>query len=117
MSSTTESPAGNDVIRHIEDGVAWVTLNRPEAGNAMTSAMRDQISEWMNDASADLAVRVVVITRARSPSARELICAAGGPPHIPGPRVPPTPSWVMGRGQSATAGNGWWAPSWTARSQ
>jgi 2-(1,2-epoxy-1,2-dihydrophenyl)acetyl-CoA isomerase len=64
MSNTTESPAGNDVIRRIENGVAWITLNRPDAGNAMTSAMRNQISEWVQDASADLHVRVVVITGA-----------------------------------------------------
>jgi len=30
----------------------------------MTTDMRDQISEWLDDASADLAVRVVVITAA-----------------------------------------------------
>jgi 2-(1,2-epoxy-1,2-dihydrophenyl)acetyl-CoA isomerase len=61
---TTEAPAGDDVIRHTEDGVARITLNRPDAGNAMTSAMRDQIGTWVQDASADLAVRVVVITGA-----------------------------------------------------
>jgi 2-(1,2-epoxy-1,2-dihydrophenyl)acetyl-CoA isomerase len=62
MSASPENPSGDDVIRRIEDGVAWVTLNRPDAGNAMTSAMRDQISQWVQDASADLHVRVVVIT-------------------------------------------------------
>ena len=64
MSTTTEAPAGHDVIRHIEDGVARITLNRPDAGNAMTSAMRDQIGAWVQDASADLNVRVVIITGA-----------------------------------------------------
>jgi 2-(1,2-epoxy-1,2-dihydrophenyl)acetyl-CoA isomerase len=60
----TENPAGDDVTRRIADGVAWITLNRPDAGNAMTAAMRDQISEWVTDASSDLFVRVVVITAA-----------------------------------------------------
>ncbi len=55
---------GEDVIRRIEGGIAWIVLNRPDAGNAMTTDMRDQISEWLDDASADLAVRVVVITAA-----------------------------------------------------
>jgi 2-(1,2-epoxy-1,2-dihydrophenyl)acetyl-CoA isomerase len=64
MSEKTESPAGDDVTRRVADGVAWITLNRPDAGNAMTAAMRDQISEWVRDASADLFVRVVVITAA-----------------------------------------------------
>jgi len=53
-----------DVVRTIKDGVAWIVLNRPDAGNAMTAAMRDQISSWLDEASADLAVRVVVITAA-----------------------------------------------------
>ncbi|HUC03758.1 MAG TPA: enoyl-CoA hydratase-related protein [Acidimicrobiales bacterium] len=61
---TDESPAGNDVTRRVENGIAWITLNRPDAGNAMTAAMRDQIAAWVQDASADLFVRVVVITAA-----------------------------------------------------
>jgi 2-(1,2-epoxy-1,2-dihydrophenyl)acetyl-CoA isomerase len=105
MSSTTESPAGNDVIRHIEDGVAWVTLNRPEAGNAMTSAMRDQISEWMNDASADLAVRVVVITGAGEKSFCTGADLRGGRA-APHPRPEGAPDTVMGDG-ARTIRNGW----------
>ena len=64
MSDNPDSPAGQDVTRRIADGIAWITLNRPDAGNAMTGAMRDQISEWVQDASSDLFVRVVVITAA-----------------------------------------------------
>jgi 2-(1,2-epoxy-1,2-dihydrophenyl)acetyl-CoA isomerase len=44
--------------------VAWITLNRPESGNAITAAMRDQIIDWLDEASADLAVRAVVLTGA-----------------------------------------------------
>jgi 2-(1,2-epoxy-1,2-dihydrophenyl)acetyl-CoA isomerase len=62
--TTTESPAGDDVTRRIEDGICWITLNRPDAGNAMTQFMRDQIAEWVRDASSDLFVRVVVVTAA-----------------------------------------------------
>jgi 2-(1,2-epoxy-1,2-dihydrophenyl)acetyl-CoA isomerase len=64
LSDTTATPAGEDVTRRIENGIAWITLNRPDAGNAMTGAMRDQIADWVQDASADLFVRVVVITAA-----------------------------------------------------
>ena len=60
----TESSAGDDVTRHIEDGICWITLNRPDTGNAMTQFMRDQIAAWVRDASSDLFVRVVVITAA-----------------------------------------------------
>ncbi len=44
--------------------MAWITLNRPEAGNAITPAMREQVIVWLEEASADLAVRVVVLTGA-----------------------------------------------------
>jgi 2-(1,2-epoxy-1,2-dihydrophenyl)acetyl-CoA isomerase len=50
------------VLRRIEEGVAWITLNRPAAGNAITAAMREQVVAWLEEASADLAVRVVVLT-------------------------------------------------------
>lgn len=52
------------VLRQIDEGVCWITLNRPEAGNAITAAMRNQMVEWLEEASADLAVRAVVLTGA-----------------------------------------------------
>ena len=64
MSDTTEDPIGAALLRRIEDGICWITINRPEAGNALTQYMRDQIAAWVRDASADLFVRVVVITGA-----------------------------------------------------
>ncbi len=57
--------AGNEsahVLRRVEGGVAWITLDRPEAGNAITADMRDQVVAWLEEASADLAVRAVVLT-------------------------------------------------------
>ncbi len=53
--------AGSTLLRSMDDGVAWLTLNRPEAGNALTIDMRDQLERWLEEASADLAVRAVVI--------------------------------------------------------
>jgi 2-(1,2-epoxy-1,2-dihydrophenyl)acetyl-CoA isomerase len=50
------------VLRRVEAGVCWITLNRPDAGNALTPDMRDQIVDWLEEASADLGVRVVVLT-------------------------------------------------------
>ena len=55
-------PGDDAVLRRIDGGVAWITLNRPEAGNAITAAMRDQVVAWLEEASADLAVRAVVLT-------------------------------------------------------
>ncbi|HEY4396178.1 MAG TPA: enoyl-CoA hydratase-related protein [Acidimicrobiia bacterium] len=51
-----------DVQRRLEDGVLWITLNRPDAGNAMTVAMRNEIVDWLGDASGDYSIRAVVLT-------------------------------------------------------
>jgi 2-(1,2-epoxy-1,2-dihydrophenyl)acetyl-CoA isomerase len=51
-----------DVQRHLEDGVLWIILNRPDTGNAMTVAMRNEMIDWLDDASVDASVRAVVIT-------------------------------------------------------
>ncbi|MGH9098061.1 MAG: enoyl-CoA hydratase/isomerase family protein, partial [Acidimicrobiales bacterium] len=51
-----------EVLRRLEGGVAWITLNRPEAGNAINTEMRTQIIKWLEEASDDLAVRAVVLT-------------------------------------------------------
>src|SRR5674476_1027331 len=44
-----------DVLRRVENGVAWITLNRPEVGNAITAEMRTQLITWLEEASGDLA--------------------------------------------------------------
>jgi 2-(1,2-epoxy-1,2-dihydrophenyl)acetyl-CoA isomerase len=84
MSETTENPAGEDVTRRIEDGICWITLNRPDAGNAMTQFMRDQIAAWVRDASSDLFVRVVVITAVGD----KAFCSGAD---LRGGRLPPRP--------------------------
>jgi 2-(1,2-epoxy-1,2-dihydrophenyl)acetyl-CoA isomerase len=61
MSDTSDNGVGDDVTRRIEEGICWITLNRPDAGNALTQYMRDQIADWVLDASGDLFVRCVVI--------------------------------------------------------
>jgi 2-(1,2-epoxy-1,2-dihydrophenyl)acetyl-CoA isomerase len=56
------SDANEDVLRRLENGVCWITMNRPDAGNAMTQAMRDQIADWVDEASGDPLVRCIVLT-------------------------------------------------------
>jgi 2-(1,2-epoxy-1,2-dihydrophenyl)acetyl-CoA isomerase len=105
MSDRTENPLGDDLIRRIEDGICWITLNRPDAGNAMTQYMRDQIAEWVHDASADLFVRVVVITAA----GEKAFCTGAD---LRGGRLPPrtkpddAPESVVGQG-SRMIRDGW----------
>lgn len=46
----------------VEDGIATIAINRPERKNAMTFAMNKTFHERAREASADEAVRVVVVT-------------------------------------------------------
>ncbi len=45
----------------IEDGIAWATLNRPDAMNAFSAEMRDGLIDFLTRAEADPAVRCVVL--------------------------------------------------------
>lgn len=47
-----------------EEGVAVVTLNRPEAMNALSSALRAELASAMQEVDADDSVRAVVLTGA-----------------------------------------------------
>ncbi|WP_406269456.1 enoyl-CoA hydratase/isomerase family protein [Streptomyces sp. NBC_00191] len=55
-------PVSGDVLHRAEGGVRWITLNRPEAMNAVTRDQRERITELLDAASADPEVRAVVIT-------------------------------------------------------
>ena len=49
-------------VERRENGIAWVTFDRPEARNAMTFAMWAQLREIAVDLDGDAAVKVVVFT-------------------------------------------------------
>ncbi|MEU9855303.1 enoyl-CoA hydratase-related protein [Streptomyces sp. NPDC047974] len=51
-----------DVLHSVENGVSWITLNRPEAMNAVTWDQRERVIALLAEASADPSVRAVVIT-------------------------------------------------------
>ncbi|MFE6223890.1 enoyl-CoA hydratase/isomerase family protein [Streptomyces sp. NPDC057854] len=52
----------SEVLHRVENGVSWITLNRPEAMNAVTWEQRERITALLADASADPSVRCVVLT-------------------------------------------------------
>ena len=52
------------LIETFEDGVATLTMNRPEARNALTGAMGAALSEAVRRCSADPKVRAIVLTGA-----------------------------------------------------
>lgn len=51
-----------DLIYSVDDHIAHITLNRPEARNAYSDLMVEEIVTALNQAEADPSVRVVVIT-------------------------------------------------------
>jgi len=53
-----------DLETRVEDGALWLTLNRPEVYNALSDSMADDLAAVIEQASADDAVRVVVVTGA-----------------------------------------------------
>jgi enoyl-CoA hydratase/carnithine racemase len=57
-------PALQTLLYQVEDGIATVTLNRPEKMNAFTPLMRDELLAVFDETDADDAVRVVIITGA-----------------------------------------------------
>jgi len=61
----TTSPTDGETIRlDTADGVLTITLNRPEALNALSSAMRRELIAAFRSAARDDAVRAVVLTGA-----------------------------------------------------
>lgn len=59
---TEERPLDEELLVREDEGVLWLTLNRPEAGNSITPDQRDRLIELLADASERAEVRVVVIT-------------------------------------------------------
>lgn len=57
-----DRPLDEQVLFRCQDGVAWITLNRPEAHNAITPDQRNRVIDLLAEAGADLATRAVVLT-------------------------------------------------------
>jgi enoyl-CoA hydratase/carnithine racemase len=51
-----------DLLEHIEGGIATLTMNRPEARNAMTRPMLIDLERSLARLAADRSVRLVVLT-------------------------------------------------------
>ncbi|MCB1739383.1 MAG: enoyl-CoA hydratase [Burkholderiaceae bacterium] len=62
----------HDLLESIEDGIATLTMNRPEARNALTPEMMVALRDTLPRLAADSSVRVVVLT-----GAGKAFCAGG----------------------------------------
>ena len=63
-TSVIEANDYSDIIFEKRDGVAWLTLNRPETFNAKRGITMDEMADALLDASRDNSIRVVVISGA-----------------------------------------------------
>ena len=63
MSEPTQ-PGGENVKVEFEDGIAWVTLNRPEKRNAMSPALNREMLEVLDALEVDERCKVLVLTGA-----------------------------------------------------
>src|SRR2546422_5861863 len=68
----TEDPMSQDLLEALKDGVAVLTLNRPDRLNAMSPSMLDALLEALPRLAADPEVGVVVLT-----GAGRAFCAGG----------------------------------------
>ena len=57
-------PWGKNVLVEFEDGIAWVTLNRPEKRNAMSPALNIEMRDVVNALATDERCGVFVLTGA-----------------------------------------------------
>jgi enoyl-CoA hydratase/carnithine racemase len=63
----------DSVTYRVTNGVAWLTINRPEARNALNKAVRDGLWEGVRRFSDDAAAKVLVLTGA----GEKAFCAGG----------------------------------------
>ncbi|HET8930263.1 MAG TPA: enoyl-CoA hydratase-related protein [Acidimicrobiales bacterium] len=63
VTPTADLPIDRQVRYELTDnGVAWITLDRPDVANAISPDQRDRVIELLDDAGRLLAIRCVVIT-------------------------------------------------------
>ncbi|HEX5418765.1 MAG TPA: p-hydroxycinnamoyl CoA hydratase/lyase [Gammaproteobacteria bacterium] len=62
--SNRDEPWGDLVLVNFEDGIAWVTLNRPDKRNAMSPALNEEMLATVNALAVDERCGVLVLTGA-----------------------------------------------------
>ncbi len=57
-----ELESTDDITFRLDEGILWITLTRPDAGNSLTHDQRVRMMAWFDRANEDPAVRCVVIS-------------------------------------------------------
>ncbi|NUU25631.1 MAG: enoyl-CoA hydratase/isomerase family protein [Streptomycetaceae bacterium] len=105
--STTEAPEP-ELLHRVENGVLWITLNRPKASNAITWDQRETVITLLGEASANEAVRAVVLGAAgekhfctgmdlRSSPGTKSLLAEAAPAEDGAPKPPERPTGYAAR--------------------
>ncbi len=82
----SDTPTEELVTYEVTDGIARITINAADQGNSLNAMMRDQLTDWFEWASSDLAVRCIVFTGAGE---RHFCTGANlGGPQKPTPPIP-----------------------------
>ena len=63
-------PATEDLIYVVEDGIARLTFNRPQARNALTFAMYEQMAAICETINADRSIKAMILTGSRRQGVR-----------------------------------------------
>jgi enoyl-CoA hydratase len=64
MSPGNHTQTMDELLHEVRDGVAYVTLNRPQARNALTFAMYERLAEICSNADRDRSIKAILITGA-----------------------------------------------------
>jgi feruloyl-CoA hydratase/lyase len=64
MSKGTAEPWGKNVLVEFEDGIAWVTMNRPDKRNAISIELAEEMAATVDALEMDDRCRVLVLTGA-----------------------------------------------------
>jgi trans-feruloyl-CoA hydratase/vanillin synthase len=64
MSAQQAVPGGKNTLVQFDNGIAWVTLNRPEKRNAMSPALNNEMMEVLDALEVDDRCKVLVLTGA-----------------------------------------------------
>jgi 2-(1,2-epoxy-1,2-dihydrophenyl)acetyl-CoA isomerase len=58
---TSASLEDGTLLYRVKDSIAWITLNRPDSGNAITADQRNTVIDLLHEIDLDPAIRAVVI--------------------------------------------------------
>ena len=99
MAANVEEWKAAGLLYAVDDGVAWLRMNRPEKRNALDRPLRSALLAAIHEVSEDNTVKVAVIA-ANGPafSSGADLTQPGGPIEIPPERRPPGPNMARSDG-------------------